>query len=104
MHLNPECHHPDLSKLFVREDVTAAVEGVLLGVPDQIAAQLRMLAGPLPDPPIGEHCTNPYHCPLLHRCWEQPPHHVSTLYRVERRQALEDQADRYATRYRLPSD
>src|SRR5207247_941669 len=33
MHLNPECRHPDLSNLFVREDVTAAVEGVLVGLP-----------------------------------------------------------------------
>src|SRR5438128_636249 len=41
MHLNPECRHPDLSNLFVREDVTAAVEGVLVGLPDELAAQRR---------------------------------------------------------------
>src|SRR5439155_1147219 len=56
MHLNPECRHPDLSNLFVREDVTALVEGALIGVPDELAAQRRMLEGPLPDVPIGEHC------------------------------------------------
>src|SRR5437762_2373456 len=55
MHLNPQCRHPDLSNLFVREDVTALVEGALIGVPDELAAQRRMLEGPLPDVPIGEH-------------------------------------------------
>src|SRR6266513_446874 len=38
MHLNPECRHPDLSNLFVREDVTALVEGALIGVPDELDA------------------------------------------------------------------
>src|SRR5881628_1692877 len=105
MHLNPECRHPDLGNLFVREDVTAAVEGVLLGVPDEIAAQLRMLAGPLPDVPIGDHCTRPYDCPFLDRCWPRlPDHHVSSLYRIERKKALEYEADGYATIYDLPSD
>ena len=104
MHLNPDCRHPDLSSLFVREDVTAAVEGVLLGVPDEIAAQLRMLGGPLPDVPIGEHCTKPYDCPFLDRCWRLPQHHVSTLYRIERRKVLEYEADGYATIYDLPTD
>jgi predicted RecB family nuclease len=104
MHLNPECRHPDLSNLFVREDVTAQVEGVLIGVPDELAAQLRMLRGPLPDVPIGEHCTKPYDCPFLDRCWRLPQHHVSTLYRIERRKVLEYEADGYATIYDLPTD
>ena len=105
MHLNPDCRHPDLGNLFVREDVIAAVEGVLLGVPDEIAAQLRMLDGPLPDVPIGDHCTRPHDCPFLDRCWPRlPDHHVSSLYRIERKKALEYEADGYATIYDLPSD
>src|SRR5438094_5341965 len=105
MHLNPECRHPDLSNLFVREDVTALVEGALIGVPDELAAQRRMLDGPLPDVPIGEHCTRPYDCPFLERCWPKlPDHHVSKLYRIERKRALELEADGYETIYDLPSD
>src|SRR3989442_14397632 len=77
---------------------------MLLGVPDEIAAQLRMLGGPLPDVPIGEHCTKPYDCPFLDRCWKLPQHHVSTLYRIERRKVLEYEADGYATIYDLPTD
>jgi len=105
MHLNPQCRYPDLSNLFVREDVTAVVEGVLVGVPDELAAQARMLAGPLPAVPIGEHCSRPYECPFIERCWPKlPDHHISSLYRVERRKVLEYQADGYATLYDLPTD
>jgi len=105
MHLNPECRFPDLGNLFVREDVAALVEAVLLGVPDEIEAQLRMLDGPLPDVPIGEHCTRPHDCPFIDRCWPKlPDHHVSSLYRIEHKKAVQYQANGYATIYDLPSD
>src|SRR5947209_1822460 len=105
MHLNPECRYPDLSNLFIREDVTALVEGALIGVPDELAAQRAMLAGALPDVPIGEHCTRPYDCPFIERCWPKTPdHHVSRLYRIDRKRALELEADGFATIYDLPSD
>src|SRR2546427_486245 len=105
MHLNSQCRYPDLSNLFVREDVTALVEAALIGVPDELAAQRRMLEGPLPDVAIGEHCTTPHDCPFIERCWPKlPDHHVSKLYRIERKRALELEADGYATIYDLPSD
>ncbi|HVH68243.1 MAG TPA: DUF2779 domain-containing protein [Gemmatimonadales bacterium] len=105
MHLNPQCRYPDLSNLFVREEVTPLVEGALIGVPDELAAQQRMLEGPLPDVPIGEHCTKPYDCPFIPRCWPKlPDHHVSSLYRIDRRRALELEADGYETIFDLPSD
>src|SRR6266853_30269 len=43
MHLNSACRYPDLSNLFAREDVTALVEAALIGVPDELAAQQKML-------------------------------------------------------------
>ena len=105
MHLNPECRFPDLSNLFVREDVTPLVEAALLGVGDELAAQRAMLAGLLPDVPIGEHCTKPYDCPFIKRCWPKvPDHHVSSLYRIDRRRAAELEADGFATIYDLPTD
>src|SRR5712692_4367003 len=105
MHLNSECRYPDLSNLFVREDVTPLVEGALIGVPDELAGQRQMLAGPLPDVPIGDHCTRPYDCPFLKRCWPKvPDHHVSSLYRIDRKRVLEYEADGFATIYDLPSD
>jgi predicted RecB family nuclease len=105
MHLNPECRYPDLSNLFVREDVTALVEGALVGVPEELEAQRQMLDGPLPDVPIGEHCSTPHDCPFIPRCWPKlPDHHVSSLYRIDRRRAVELEADGYATLYDLPSE
>src|SRR3989442_12023628 len=105
MHLNPDCRFPDLGNLFVREDVSAPVEGVLLGIPDEIVAQRRMLEGPLPQVPIGDHCTRPHDCPFLKRCWQKlPEHHISSLYRIERKRVLEYEANGYATLYDLPSD
>src|SRR5437667_78108 len=95
----------DLGKLCVREDVSALVEGVLRGVSDELAAQHRMLEGSLPDVPIGDHCSRPHVCPFIERCWPKlPHHHVSSLYRIERKQVLEYEADGYATLYDLPSD
>jgi len=105
MHLNPECRYPDLSNLFVREDVTALVEGALVGVPEELEAQRQMLEGPLPDVSIGEHCSTPHDCPFIPRCWPKlPDHHVSSLYRIDRRRAVELESDGYATIYDLPSE
>jgi len=105
MHLNPDCRYPDLDNLFVREDVTGLVEGYLLGVPDEVALQLRTLRGPIPRVSIGEHCTRPHDCPFIERCWPPlPHHHVSSLYRIERKKVLEYEADGYATILDLPSD
>jgi len=105
MHLNPDCRYPDLGNLFVREDVSALVEGVLLGVSDELAAQHRMLEGPLPDVAIGDHCSRPHDCPFIERCWPKlPQHHVSSLYRIERKQVRDYEAGGYATLYDLPSD
>src|SRR5436309_5786446 len=105
MHLNPDCRHPDLGALFVREDVSPVVEAAVLDVPDEIEAQLRMLDGPLPQVAIGDHCTRPHDCPFLERCWPKlSDHPISSLYRIERKKALEYEANGYATIYDLPSD
>jgi hypothetical protein len=97
MHLNRECAYPDLSNLFVRSDVTEAAGAIAERVPGWIAVQLEMLQGPLPDVPVGPHCTTPYECPFMARCWPLlPPRHVSTLYAMRRR-ALELDEQGYRT-------
>ena len=105
MHLNPRCRFPKLDDLFVREDVTEKVELFLPVVPGELQAQQAMLAGPLPDVPIGEHCARPHKCPFLKRCWPGlPEHHVSTLYTIQRRKVEEYQAQGFDTIHELPSD
>ncbi len=82
MHLNKEFHFPDQGDLFVRKAVTDLVQAHLPGVPEEIAAQIEMLAGPLPDVPIGAHCFDPRDCPFLKRCWPDRPDHIMKLYNV----------------------
>lgn len=86
MHLNPECVHPRLENLFARADVTETVQVLDRQIGHEVARQLETLAGPLPQVGIGDHCSTPYECPFMGRCWpERPEHHVSTLYYVGRK-------------------
>jgi predicted RecB family nuclease len=79
MHLNKEFRHPDAGDLFARTNVTEAVAAYLPNVPDELARQEEMLAGPLPDVPIGEHCFEPRECPFMSRCWPDSPDHIVNL-------------------------
>ena len=84
MHLNRECRHPDLSSLFVREDVTPQVLEMIDSIDAAIAVELGVaLESAAPSVTTGEHCSKPSECPFLARCWApMPEHHVSTLYRI----------------------
>ena len=79
LHLNKEFRHPASGDLFVRTDVTAPVVEFLPRVPDEIDRQREMLAGPLPDVPVGLHCFEPYKCPFMARCWPDTPNHIRHL-------------------------
>ena len=103
MHLNRACTHPDLSDLFVREDVSPRVEAFLLDLPPELAAQFAMLAGPLPEVAIGPHCFAPRDCPFLERCWaEAPEHHVTSLYGIRSDAAWALAGDGHETILDLP--
>lgn len=83
MHLNRACAYPRLEDLFLRQDATLEARALQPALPAEIEAQLRMLAGGLPDVATGPHCRRPRRCPFYDRCHRVlPPHHVSTLYRV----------------------
>jgi hypothetical protein len=104
MHLNRACTFPDLSNLFIRDDVTAPADALLPAIPGQVRRFQEMLAGPLPVVEVGPQCGDPYECPFLARCWPQlPPHHVSTIYRVGSR-AGELAAEGVAFIHDLPED
>jgi len=103
MHLNRECRHPDLSNLFVRENVTSLTRPALRAVPKQITSLLATLAGPLPDVLAGLHCNAPHACPFLGRCWPPlPDHHVSTLYKIRASKVVKLLADGIETLHDLP--
>jgi len=82
MHLNRDFRHPDTGALFARTDVTAQVRDALPGVPGEVATQLEVLRGPLPNVPIGLHCFEPRECPFRNRCWPEARDHIIKLYNV----------------------
>ena len=84
MHLNGEYRHPGGMPLFVREDVTDAVESLLPLVPHRIAEQIAVLGGPLPAYPVGSHCwfRSDDGCPFHKRCWPGDADHISNLQGV----------------------
>src|SRR6266540_1716963 len=79
LHLNKEFRHPASGDLFARTDVTGPVVEFLPSVPDEINRQREMLAGPLPDVPVGLHCFEPRECPFMGRCWPEAPDHIRHL-------------------------
>src|SRR6266568_3626620 len=79
LHLNKEFRNPASGDLFARTDVTGPVVAFLPQVPDEIERQREMLAGPLPDVPIGVHCFEPRDCPFIGRCWPETPSHIRHL-------------------------
>jgi predicted RecB family nuclease len=88
MTLNRGCRHPDLTRLFVRHDVTEKAHRLARTVPDIARTVRRGLASKsLPVvTPERERCGLPYPCPFMDRCWDdQPEHHVSRLYRIGKR-------------------
>ena len=104
MHLNRECRYPDLSNLFVRQDVTADVEALLPQLAAGIPSLVGVVAGPLPDVAIGDHCRKPDPCPFLDRCWPPlPPYHVSTLYSLGKKMRARLEELDCATIDRIPA-
>jgi predicted RecB family nuclease len=93
MHLNRECHLPDLTGLFERTVVTEDVIALLPSIPGEIEAQLAMLNGPLPDASIGLHCSEPYDCPFQERCWPKDRDHISNLYLIGRKTRCQQYMD-----------
>jgi predicted RecB family nuclease len=79
MHLNKEFRHPGSGELFARTDVTGPVAAFVGGVPEELARQRAMLAGPLPEVAIGAHCFEPRDCPFIGRCWPHGADHIGNL-------------------------
>jgi Domain of unknown function(DUF2779) len=87
MHLNTDFRHPGLGDLFIRTDVTAAVEAFQPRIPDLVEEQLAALIAPEPAVPVSTHCWMiDRDCPFWDRCFPVDEHHVWTLYRAQKQQ------------------
>ena len=71
MHLNSDCHAPDLSSLFALTDVTEETGTFLPTVAADTAVMRQLLTQPTPpNDGLGRHCTRPYSCPFYKHCWQ----------------------------------
>jgi hypothetical protein len=77
----------DPGQLFVREDVTTQVTGLLPEVENNLKRMMDVIRlRRHPDIRIGSHCSDPYGCPLQDLCWAYlPDHSVVTMYRLGRK-------------------
>ncbi len=76
MHTNKKCVHPDLSNLFVTEDVTDRVDQLMDDVPNNIETFKAILDRDAePEVLIGRHCNKPHTCPFKDHCWKDVPEH-----------------------------
>ncbi|HEV2291145.1 MAG TPA: DUF2779 domain-containing protein [Gemmatimonadales bacterium] len=105
MHLNGKCVAPKLDDLFVRTSATEESDALLPTVGPEVRRQLEMLAGPEPEVPIGDHCTSPYDCPFIDRCWKDVPrHHVGTLMNLHHTKEKHFRDNGIVTIHDIPSD
>lgn len=71
MYINQNCVSPDLSNLFIREDVSQRLNTVFSDLPQLIRQSQNTLEQEnIPDINIGKHCDKPYPCPFKSFCWE----------------------------------
>ena len=74
MHINRECVYPDLSNLFVVENVTDQVDQLMDDVPNNIETFEAILDRDVePEVLIGRHCEEPHSCPFKDYCWRDVP-------------------------------
>ncbi len=104
MHLNKEFRHPDSGALFAHTDVTAEVAAFLPQVPGEIESQRAMLAGPLPDVPVGLHCFEPRDCPFMDRCWPHTEDFIGNLTGVGPKTSVKYLAKGITSIKQLPPD
>lgn len=59
----------DYAGLLLENDLTEPVFDLLPTVPTWVEQAREAISGPVPQVPVGAHCTKPYECPFLQACW-----------------------------------
>jgi len=55
--------------LLLENDLTEKVFDLQISVPVWVERAREAVSGPMPDVPVGQHCTSPYECPFMDYCW-----------------------------------
>jgi hypothetical protein len=72
MYINNACKYPDLSNLFITEDVTEKLREKYLEISPKINKLFSALKSDhVPDIDIGAHCSLPNDCPFSSHCWAE---------------------------------
>lgn len=106
MHLNRECRYPDLSNLFVSDDVTNQVEQLTPAVElalDHLLPVAKRASAPPAE--IGAKCTAPRECAFIGRCWPTvDADHIRYLYRLNKDKAVTFEKNGVSRIQDLPDD
>ena len=74
LHINKNCHYPNLDNLFLKVDVTDRIEEKRELVEKKISEFREMLNSKKnPQIKIGNHCFKPYPCRFQDQCWKGIP-------------------------------
>ena len=72
VHLNSNCHYPDLSNLFKEIDITNEIREKYLNIQPKINEIFSTIKQPdAPDVDIGPYCLIPTECGFIQHCWEK---------------------------------
>ncbi len=84
MHLNRECVHPNLEKLFILRDVTSQVQELALAMKERLNGLWKLAKDKAePQIDIGPQCEAPYECTFYQHCWKKIPEpSVFNIYKV----------------------
>ena len=106
MHINQKCVYPDLSNLFVIEDVTDQVDQLMGNVPNYIETFKTILDGDVePKILIGTQCDKPNRCPFKAYCWESVPEHsIFTIPNLRKNKKTELVEKDIFSLYDIPAD
>jgi len=106
MYLNEECVYPDLSNLFIIEDLTDKVNGIIQKIPADLQKfKSLILEREQPHVLIGPHCSKPYACPFIDYCWHGFENMtVFEIPRINKNKQLELRAEGILTIDELPLD
>jgi len=70
MHLNNLCKYPDLSNLFIQEDVTEKLRSLHTSISPKLNNIFQALrSDQVPAVEVGKHCSDPRDCQFMDHCW-----------------------------------
>jgi hypothetical protein len=85
LHLNPNCHYPDLSHLFLEHDVTEDMRTQYPHVQPKIYELWQIIKSQnIPETNLGPHCLAPTECSFIEYCWKEKAIPQNSIFNLPR--------------------